>query len=44
MKIFSLLTLDKVRFCGYLMHSDLLILELWFAVFAQDVIVNSSFA
>ena len=29
---FSLLTLEKVHFGGYLMHSDVLILKLWFAV------------
>ena len=30
---FSLLTLEKVHFGGYLMHSDILILKLWFAVY-----------
>jgi len=29
---FSLLTLEKAHFGGYLMHSDVLILKLWFAV------------
>ena len=29
---FSLLTLEKARFGGYLMHSEVLILKLWFAV------------
>ena len=29
---FSLPTLDKAHFGGYLMHSDVLILKLWFAV------------
>ena len=29
---FSLLTLEKARFGAYPMHSDVLILKLWFAV------------
>ena len=29
---FSLLTLEKAHFGGYLMHSDVLILKSWFAV------------
>jgi len=29
---FSLLTLEKAHFGGYPMHSDVLILKLWFAV------------
>jgi len=29
---FSLLTLENMHFGGYLMHSDVLILKLWFAV------------
>ena len=29
---FSLLTLEKAHFGVYLMHSDVLILKLWFAV------------
>ena len=29
---FSLLTLEKAHFGRYLMHSDVLVLKLWFAV------------